>query len=76
VPRERIVVLGLVTSKGGELEAKDQLKRRIGEMSRFVDVDQLCLSPKRVLLHVRRQRLTREQQFDKLPLIVETAREV
>ena len=45
VPKGKYVVLGLVTSKKGELEAKDDLKRRIEEASKFVDIDQLCLSP-------------------------------
>jgi 5-methyltetrahydropteroyltriglutamate--homocysteine methyltransferase len=45
VPKGKIVVLGLVTSKRGELEAKDDLKRRIEEASKYVDLDQLCLSP-------------------------------
>ena len=40
-----MVVLGLVTTKRGELESKDQLKRRIEEASRYVPLDQLCLSP-------------------------------
>jgi len=52
VPKGKYVVLGLVTSKKGDLEAKDDLKRRIEEAAKFVDVDQLCLSPQwRILLH-------------------------
>src|SRR5262249_32588085 len=42
---EKVVVLGLVTTKRGELESKDDLKRRIEEASRYVPVEQLCLSP-------------------------------
>src|SRR5690606_12560235 len=45
VPPGKQVVLGLVTTKRGELESKDALKRRIEEASRFVPLDQLCLSP-------------------------------
>ena len=45
VPPGKHVVLGLVTTKRGELEDKDLLKRRIEEASQYVDVDQLCLSP-------------------------------
>src|SRR3954463_4347247 len=45
VPEGKQVVLGLVTTKRGELEDKDDLKRRIEEASQFVDLDQLCLSP-------------------------------
>ena len=77
VPRNKMVVLGLVTSKRGELEAKDQLKRRIEEASRFVEIDQLCLSPQCGFSSTfEGNDLTREQQFDKLRLIVETAQEV
>jgi 5-methyltetrahydropteroyltriglutamate--homocysteine methyltransferase len=77
VPQDKMVVLGLVTSKRGELEDKDQLKRRIEEASRFVDIDQLCLSPQCGFSSTfEGNDLTREQQFDKLRLIVETAQEV
>jgi 5-methyltetrahydropteroyltriglutamate--homocysteine methyltransferase len=77
VPRNKMVVLGLVTSKRGELEDKDQLKRRIEEASRFVDIDQLCLSPQCGFSSTfEGNDLTSEQQFDKLRLIVETAQEV
>src|SRR6476469_4918181 len=45
LPKGKLVVLGLVTTKKGELETKDELKRRIEEASRFADLEQLCLSP-------------------------------
>ena len=45
VPKGKLVVLGLVTTKRGELEAKDQLKRRIEEAAQYVAIEQLCLSP-------------------------------
>ena len=45
VPPGKMVVLGLVTTKRGELETRDEIKRRIEEASRFVDLDQICLSP-------------------------------
>ena len=45
VPKGKTVVLGLVTSKTGTLESKDELKRRIEEAAKFIDIDQLCLSP-------------------------------
>ena len=45
VPPGKVVVLGLVTTKRGDLETKDQLKRRVEEASAHIDVDQLCLSP-------------------------------
>jgi 5-methyltetrahydropteroyltriglutamate--homocysteine methyltransferase len=77
VPKGKQVVLGLVTTKRGELERKDELKRRIEEASRFVDVDQLCLSPQCGFSStVEGNALTRDEQAAKLRLIVETAREV
>ena len=77
VPKGKLVVLGLVTTKRGELEPKDELKRRIEEASRYVDVDQLCLSPQCGFSStVEGNLVTYEQEVDKLRLIVETAREV
>ncbi len=77
VPEDKMVVLGLVTTKRGELESKDTLKRRIEEASRFVDLDQLCLSPQCGFSStVEGNSLTYEQEVAKLRLIVETAAEV
>jgi 5-methyltetrahydropteroyltriglutamate--homocysteine methyltransferase len=77
VPKGKMVVLGLVTTKRGELESKDELKRRIEEASRFVDVDQLCLSPQCGFSStVEGNVLTYDQEVAKLRLIVETAQEV
>ncbi len=77
VPEGKIVVLGLVTSKRPELEAKDDLKRRVEEASKFVDVDQLCLSPQCGFSSTREGNdLTIDEQFAKLRLVVETAEEV
>jgi 5-methyltetrahydropteroyltriglutamate--homocysteine methyltransferase len=77
VPPGKLVVLGLVTTKKGELEEKDALKRRIDEASKYVDLDQLCLSPQCGFSStVEGNTLTREEQFAKLRLIVETAQEV
>jgi 5-methyltetrahydropteroyltriglutamate--homocysteine methyltransferase len=77
VPKGKVVVLGLVTTKRGELESKDELKRRIEEASQYVDVDQLCLSPQCGFSStVEGNVLSREQQADKLRLIVEVAGEV
>jgi 5-methyltetrahydropteroyltriglutamate--homocysteine methyltransferase len=77
VPKGKLVVLGLVTSKRGELEAKDDLKRRIEEASKYVDVDQLCLSPQCGFSStVDGNALTLAQQEAKLRLVVETAEEV
>ena len=77
VPKGKYVVLGLVTSKRGELEAKDDLKRRIEEASKFVDIDQLCLSPQCGFSStLEGNSLSRDQQIAKLRLVVETAEEV
>jgi 5-methyltetrahydropteroyltriglutamate--homocysteine methyltransferase len=77
VPKGKVVVLGLVTTKRGELESRDELKRRIEEASQFVDVDQLCLSPQCGFSStVEGNALTAEQQAAKLRLVVEVADEV
>jgi methionine synthase II (cobalamin-independent) len=77
VPKGKMVVLGLVTTKRGDLENPDVLKRRIEQASEFVDVDQLCLSPQCGFSStVEGNTLTREQQIAKLRLIVDVAQEV
>jgi 5-methyltetrahydropteroyltriglutamate--homocysteine methyltransferase len=77
VPEGKRVVLGLVTSKRGELESKDSLKRRIDEAAAFIDLDQLCLSPQCGFSSTKEGNdLTVDQQWAKLALVVETALEV
>ncbi|HEX6987368.1 MAG TPA: 5-methyltetrahydropteroyltriglutamate--homocysteine S-methyltransferase [Planctomycetaceae bacterium] len=77
VPDGKLVVLGLVTTKRGELEDKDELKRRIDEASKFVPLEQLCLSPQCGFSStVEGNLVTHDQQVAKLRLIVETAQEV
>ena len=77
VPRGRMVVLGLVTTKRGELESKEALKRRIDEAARYVPLDQLCLSPQCGFSSTAEGNLlSRDQLEAKLRLIVETAAEV
>jgi 5-methyltetrahydropteroyltriglutamate--homocysteine methyltransferase len=77
VPKGKVVVLGLVTTKRGELEGKDMLKRRLDEAARYVDLDQVCLSPQCGFSStVEGNAVTHEQQVAKLRLVVETAREV
>ena len=74
---EKQVVLGLVTTKRGALEAKDELKRRIEEAARYAPLDQLCLSPQCGFSStVDGNALSRDEQAAKLRLIVETAEEV
>jgi 5-methyltetrahydropteroyltriglutamate--homocysteine methyltransferase len=71
------VVLGLVTSKTGELENKDAIKRRIDEAAKFAALEQLCLSPQCGFASTEEGNvLAEEQQWAKLGMIVETAREV
>ena len=71
------VVLGLVTSKRGELESKDELKRRIEEASKYAPLEQLCLSPQCGFSStVEGNSLSEDEQWAKLRLIVEVAQEV
>ena len=73
----RFAALGLVTTKRGELESKDDLKRRIEEAARHAPLEQLCLSPQCGFSStVEGNALTEQEQIAKLGLIVETAREV
>ncbi|HET6532072.1 MAG TPA: 5-methyltetrahydropteroyltriglutamate--homocysteine S-methyltransferase [Actinoplanes sp.] len=77
VPPGKLVVLGLVTTKRGQLESKDTLKRRIDEASRYVPLDQLCLSPQCGFSStVEGNVLSYDDEVAKLRLIVETAEEV
>ena len=77
VPKGKMVVLGLVTSKSGTLESKDELKRRIDQAARFIDLDQLCLSPQCGFASTEEGNiLAEDEQWAKLRRIVEVADEV
>jgi 5-methyltetrahydropteroyltriglutamate--homocysteine methyltransferase len=77
VPKGKLIVLGLVTSKKAALESKDELKRRIEEAARYIDLDQLCLSPQCGFSSTQEgNSLTLDEQRAKLALVVETAEEV
>ncbi len=77
VPKNKTIVLGLVSSKLPQLESKDVLKRRIEEAARYVDIDQLSLSPQcGFASSTEGNRLTEDEQFAKLRLVVEVANEV
>jgi len=77
VPKDRQVVLGLVTTKSGTLETKDAIKRRIDEAARFISLDQLCLSGQCGFASTEEGNvLTEEAQWAKLRTIVEVAEEV
>jgi 5-methyltetrahydropteroyltriglutamate--homocysteine methyltransferase len=77
LPKGKSVVLGLVTSKTGTLESKDDIKRRIDEATKYVDLDQLCLSPQCGFASTEEGNvLAEDEQWAKLRMIVEVAQEV
>jgi len=77
LPKGKTVVLGLVTTKLGDLETKDDIKRRIDEAAKFADLDQLALSPQCGFAStVHGNDITTQQQADKIRLCVEVAEEV
>ncbi len=77
VPKGKTVVLGLVTSKSGRLESKDELKRRIDHASKFVSLDQLCLSPQCGFASTEEGNiLAEDEQWAKLRMIVELGEDV
>jgi len=77
LPKGKIAVLGLVSSKFGTLESKDLIKRRIDEAARYAPLEQLALSPQCGFSStVHGNDIAVEQQRAKLHLVVETAREV
>jgi 5-methyltetrahydropteroyltriglutamate--homocysteine methyltransferase len=77
LPKGKQVVLGVMTSKTGALESKDQLKRRIEEAAKFAPIDQLCLSPQCGFASTEEGNLLAEdEQWAKLGRCVEVAREI
>jgi 5-methyltetrahydropteroyltriglutamate--homocysteine methyltransferase len=77
VPKGKQVVLGVVTSKTGALESVDYLERRITEAAKFVDLEQLCLSPQCGFASTEEGNvLTEDEQWAKLRRVVEVAGEV
>ena len=77
VPKNKKIVLGLVTTKTPELESKDALKRRIDEAAKYVPIENLCLSPQCGFSSTHHgNKITPEVQWKKLALVVEVAREV
>ena len=74
---DKMVVLGLITSKSGVLENRDDVKRRIEEATKYVDLDQCCLSPQCGFASTEEGNvLTEQEQWAKLAEIVETAEEI
>jgi 5-methyltetrahydropteroyltriglutamate--homocysteine methyltransferase len=77
VPNDKVVVLGLVTNKRGELESRDELLRRIEEASAYVPVERLALSPQCGFASSGRgSPITEDQQWAKLELVASVAQEV
>jgi 5-methyltetrahydropteroyltriglutamate--homocysteine methyltransferase len=77
LPKGKTVILGLVTTKVGKLESKDDLKRRIDEAARYTPLDQLALSPQCGFSStVEGNKITLDDELRKLRLVVETARDV
>ena len=77
LPKGKTVVLGLVTTKVGELESKDALKRRIDEAAKYAPLEQLALSPQCGFSStVHGNNIAVQAQRDKLRLVIETAQDV
>jgi len=78
VPKgDKIIVLGLITTKRGEMESKDELKRRVDEASKYVDIDQLALSPQcGFSSNAVGNLISVDDQINKLQLVMETADEI
>jgi len=77
LPKDKTVVLGLVTTKTGRLESKDDIKRRIDQAAKFVPLEQLCLSPQCGFASTEEgNTLAEDEQWAKLRMIVEVADEV
>jgi len=77
VPKGKTVVLGLVTTKSGRLESKDEIKRRIEQAAKFIPLEQLCLSPQCGFASTEEGNiLAEDEQWAKLKMIVEISKEV
>ena len=78
VPKgKKQIVLGLITTKTGTLENKDDIKRRIGEAQKYVALDQLCLSPQCGFASTEEGNiLAEDEQWKKLSLAVEIAKDI
>jgi 5-methyltetrahydropteroyltriglutamate--homocysteine methyltransferase len=77
MPSDKVVVLGLVTSKSPELESADELEARVNEAARYVGLERLCLSPQCGFSStVGGNQLTQDEQWAKLDLVVKTAERI
>ena len=77
MPKDKQIVIGLVTTKTGEMETADEIKRRIDEAARYLPLDQLALSPQCGFSSiVLGNNITVEAEIAKLALVVRVAGEV
>ena len=76
VPKDKIVVLGLVSTKNSDMETVDDLKRRIDQASKYLPLDQLALSPQCGFGGIDSKVLSEDEMWRKLDTIVETAKQV
>ncbi len=77
VPKGKTVVLGAVTTKSGQLESRDEIMRRIDAATKFIDIDQLCLSPQCGFASTEEGNLlTEDEQWRKLERVVQLADEI
>jgi 5-methyltetrahydropteroyltriglutamate--homocysteine methyltransferase len=77
LPKDRLAILGLVTTKTGVLESADLIKRRIEEAVKYASLDQLCLSPQCGFASTEEgNTLAEEEQWAKLRRVVELAQEI
>jgi 5-methyltetrahydropteroyltriglutamate--homocysteine methyltransferase len=76
VPKDKLIVLGLVSTKNSDMETVDELKRRIDQASKFVPLDQLALSPQCGFGGIDSKVLSEDEMWKKLDTIVETANQV
>jgi len=77
VPKHKTIVLGLVTSKSGRLETRDEIKRRIEQAAKYLPLDQLCLSPQCGFASTEEGNLLSEdEEWAKLRMVVDIAEKV
>ena len=76
MPKDKIVVLGLVSTKNSDMETVDDLQRRIDQASKFLPVDQLSLSPQCGFGGLDSKVLSEDEMWKKLDTIVETAKKI
>jgi methionine synthase II (cobalamin-independent) len=76
VPKDKVVVLGLVTTKSSDLEPIDELKRRIDQASRYIPLEQLALSPQCGFGGIDSKMMSEDEMWRKFDRIVETAEQV